>query len=77
MAAEIGALFDHVLVDEYQDVNALQVELLQLLCRHDPRITVVGDDAQAIYSFRASDPRHILDFEADFPGATTLQLTVN
>ncbi|MBK6764657.1 MAG: ATP-dependent helicase [Micrococcales bacterium] len=73
----LGGMYDHVLVDEYQDVNALQVELLQLLRRHDDRITVVGDDAQAIYSFRASDPRHILDFEADFAGATTLQLTVN
>jgi DNA helicase-2/ATP-dependent DNA helicase PcrA len=73
----LAGLYDHVLVDEYQDVNALQVELLQLLRKHDDRITVVGDDAQAIYSFRASDPRHILDFEADFPGASTLQLTVN
>ncbi len=73
----LGGLYDHVLVDEYQDVNALQVELLQLLRAHDDRLTVVGDDAQAIYSFRASDPRHILDFAADFPGAATLQLTVN
>ena len=52
----LGGLYDHVLVDEYQDVNALQVEVLQLLRTHDPRLTVVGDDAQAIYSFRASDP---------------------
>jgi DNA helicase-2/ATP-dependent DNA helicase PcrA len=51
--------------------------VLQLLRGQDDRITVVGDDAQAIYSFRASDPRHILEFEADFPGATTLQLTRN
>ncbi len=73
----LAGQYDHVLVDEYQDVNALQVELLQLLRKHDDRITVVGDDAQAIYSFRASDPRHILAFDEDFPGAATLQLTVN
>ena len=73
----LAAVYDHVIVDEYQDVNALQVEVLQLLRAHDPRITVVGDDAQAIYSFRASDPKHILDFELDFPGAQTLALTVN
>jgi ATP-dependent DNA helicase UvrD/PcrA len=73
----LGGLYDHVLVDEYQDVNALQVELLQLLRAHDDRLTVVGDDAQAIYSFRASDPRHILDFASDFPGAATRHLTVN
>jgi DNA helicase-2/ATP-dependent DNA helicase PcrA len=73
----LASMYDHVLVDEYQDVNSLQVELLQLLRKHDPRITVVGDDAQAIYSFRASDPRHILEFESDFPDASTLHLTVN
>jgi len=73
----LGGLYDHVLVDEYQDVNALQVEVLQLLRKHDDRLTVVGDDAQAIYSFRASDPGHILGFDEDFPGAATLQLSVN
>ena len=73
----LGAVYDHVLVDEYQDVNDLQVEILRLLRAHDERITVVGDDAQAIYSFRASDPRHILGFADDFPGATTLTLTIN
>ncbi|MEZ5119726.1 MAG: ATP-dependent helicase [Candidatus Nanopelagicales bacterium] len=73
----LAGVYDHVLVDEYQDVNALQVEVLQLLRTHDPRLTVVGDDAQAIYSFRASDPRHILEFEDRFAGASTLHLTVN
>jgi DNA helicase-2/ATP-dependent DNA helicase PcrA len=73
----LGGLYDHVLVDEYQDVNALQVEVLQLLRTHDPRLTVVGDDAQAIYSFRASDPKHILDFGLDFPASATLRLGTN
>lgn len=74
---QLGGRYDHVLVDEYQDVNQLQVDVLTLLRRVDPRLTVVGDDAQAIYSFRASDPRHILEFELSFPDATTLPLTVN
>jgi DNA helicase-2/ATP-dependent DNA helicase PcrA len=71
-----GAL-DHVLVDEYQDVNGLQVDVLRALRRSDPRITVVGDDAQAVYSFRAAEPRHILDFEQVFPGARTVVLDLN
>ncbi len=65
---------DHVLVDEYQDVNAVQVDIVRALRVRDPRLTVVGDDAQAIYGFRASDPRHILDLEAVFPGARTVVL---
>ncbi|MFZ0178831.1 MAG: ATP-dependent helicase [Candidatus Dormiibacterota bacterium] len=71
-----GAL-DHVLVDEYQDVNELQVDILTGLRRADPRITVVGDDAQALYSFRAAEPRHILEFDRVFPGSTTVILETN
>jgi len=71
-----GAL-DHVLVDEYQDVNELQVDILTGLRRADPRITVVGDDAQALYSFRAAEPRHILEFDRVFPGSTTVMLETN
>lgn len=74
---QLANAFDHVLVDEYQDVNALQVELLQLLRQSDRRITVVGDDAQAIYGFRSADPRHILEFDRAFPDAVTLSLTAN
>lgn len=65
---------DHLLVDEYQDVNALQVDIVRALRARDERLTVVGDDAQAIYGFRAADPRHILDMEAVFPGLTTVVL---
>ena len=68
---------DHVLVDEYQDVNELQVDILSGLRRADPRITVVGDDAQALYSFRAAEPRHILEFDRVFPGSTTVVLETN
>lgn len=74
---KLGGQFDHVLVDEYQDVNELQVDILKALRGTDRRMTVVGDDAQAIYAFRAADPRHILDFDVDFPDAATLPLSLN
>ncbi len=73
----LGGSFDHVLVDEYQDVNALQVDVLRALRAADDRITVVGDDSQAVYGFRAASPRHLLDFAAAFPGATTIVLHRN
>ena len=73
----LAGAYDHVLVDEYQDVNTLQVDVLRSLRRADDRITVVGDDAQAVYGFRAATPRHLLDFAAAFPGATTIALHRN
>jgi len=77
LGPRLATTFDHVLVDEYQDVNAVQVDVLRALRRSDPRLTVVGDDAQAIYSFRAATPRHILDFPQVFPGSTTVLLEHN
>jgi DNA helicase II / ATP-dependent DNA helicase PcrA len=68
---------DHVLVDEYQDVNALQVDIVSGLRARDERVTVVGDDAQAIYGFRSADPRHILEFDRVFPGASIVTLERN
>ena len=62
LAAEIRSRFDHVLVDEYQDTNRLQAEILFKLRPNGRGLTVVGDDAQAIYSFRAATVRNILDF---------------
>jgi DNA helicase-2/ATP-dependent DNA helicase PcrA len=62
LAPEIGSLFDHVLVDEYQDTNALQAAILLGLKPDGIGLTVVGDDAQAIYGFRAATVRNILDF---------------
>ena len=66
-AAQLAAMFDHVLVDEYQDVNALQVEIVRALRRDNRGLTVVGDDLQAIYGFRAASAEHILDFPTLFP----------
>jgi DNA helicase-2/ATP-dependent DNA helicase PcrA len=66
LAAEIGGRFDHVLVDEYQDTNRLQASILTALKPDGRGLTVVGDDAQSIYSFRAATVRNILDFPAAF-----------
>jgi DNA helicase-2/ATP-dependent DNA helicase PcrA len=73
----IAGRFDHVFVDEYQDVNRLQVQLLKAMTADGQKLTVVGDDAQAIYSFRGASPTHILDFEEDFPLVQTVALKRN
>jgi DNA helicase-2/ATP-dependent DNA helicase PcrA len=67
IAAHLGGRFDHVLVDEYQDTNRLQASILTALKPDGRGLTVVGDDAQSIYSFRAAEVRNILDFPALFP----------
>jgi len=78
LASEVSALFDHVLVDEYQDTNRLQASILARIKPTGEGVTVVGDDAQAIYGFRAAEVRNILDFPATFdPPATTMTLEVN
>ena len=77
-AKEIGKLFDHVLVDEYQDTNLLQAEILLALKPDGVGLTVVGDDAQSIYSFRAATVRNILDFPGHFtPEARVVTLERN
>jgi DNA helicase-2/ATP-dependent DNA helicase PcrA len=67
--------FDCVLVDEYQDTNRLQADVLKLLCPDGSGLTVVGDDAQSIYSFRAASVRNILEFPEQF-GTTASPCTV-
>ena len=76
IAEQIRALYDHVLVDEYQDTNPLQSRILRALCTHG-RITVVGDDAQSIYAFRGATIRNILDFPHQFPGTHIVTLERN
>ena len=66
LAQMVSERFDHVLVDEYQDTNALQAAVLTRLAPGGQGLTVVGDDAQAIYSFRAASVRNILDFPQQF-----------
>ena len=78
LAAELAQRFDHVLVDEYQDTNALQSNILLKLKPDGRGVTVVGDDAQSIYSFRAATVRNILDFPKAFePGARIITLEQN
>ncbi|TAK03915.1 ATP-dependent helicase [Patescibacteria group bacterium] len=69
--------FRYVLVDEYQDTNALQAHIVRELSLVHRNLLVVGDDAQSIYSFRAADIRNILAFPELFPGATTFRLLTN
>jgi DNA helicase II / ATP-dependent DNA helicase PcrA len=78
IADDIGGRFDHVLVDEYQDTNRLQSSILLALKPGGHGLTVVGDDAQSIYSFRAATVRNILDFPAQFsPPADIITLDRN
>jgi DNA helicase-2/ATP-dependent DNA helicase PcrA len=78
LAADMGARFDHVLVDEYQDTNRLQAAILHALKPDGIGLTVVGDDAQSIYSFRAATVRNILDFPSKFsPPAEVITLDRN
>lgn len=76
-AALLRKQFDCVLVDEYQDTNILQAEILQNICPDGRGLTVVGDDAQSIYSFRAATVRNILDFPEQFPGTRIVKLEEN
>jgi DNA helicase-2/ATP-dependent DNA helicase PcrA len=66
LAADVGERFDHLLVDEYQDTNRLQASILLGLKPNGKGLTVVGDDAQSIYAFRAATIRNILDFPGEF-----------
>jgi DNA helicase-2/ATP-dependent DNA helicase PcrA len=75
--ALVADRFDHVLVDEYQDTNALQADILAALKPSGEGLMVVGDDAQAIYGFRAATVRNILEFPDRFPGTTIVRLERN
>ena len=78
---EVGPLleeqFAHVLVDEYQDTNAVQADILSGLCGRLGNVCAVGDDAQAIYGFRAASPEHMLAFPERFAGTTVVTLSQN
>ena len=78
LAQAVGARFDHVLVDEYQDTNRLQAQILRALKPDGRGVTAVGDDAQSIYSFRAAEARNILEFPDAFePRARIVTLERN
>ncbi len=69
--------FSQILVDEYQDINTAQYQLVRLLAQKHNNVSVVGDDAQAIYSFRGADFRNFLNFQRDWPSATIVKLEQN
>ncbi len=81
VAEKVARRFDHILVDEYQDTNLIQSEILQGMRAPfeaaEKHLTVVGDDAQSIYSFRAATVRNILDFPQQFPGTEIIKLEQN
>ena len=77
IGGRIASLYDQILVDEYQDTNVLQARILKGMCSRHCNITVVGDDAQSIYSFRGANFRNILGFPKQFEGATVVTLEQN
>ena len=75
-------LFDHILIDEYQDTNPIQADIVRGMCRaddspHPTDLCAVGDDAQAIYGFRAATVENMWQFGEHFPGATVITLEQN
>lgn len=74
---ELRARFDHVLVDEFQDTNAIQYRWVRALSARTHNLCVVGDDDQSIYSWRGADVRNIRDFNVDFPDAEVVKLEHN
>ncbi|HEX4440531.1 MAG TPA: ATP-dependent helicase [Thermoanaerobaculia bacterium] len=76
-AALLSTSYDHILVDEYQDTNKLQGEIVDGMAKGKRNVTVVGDDAQAIYSFRGASFENILGFPERYPDAQTYRLTRN
>jgi DNA helicase-2/ATP-dependent DNA helicase PcrA len=77
LGPDLAGRFDYVLVDEYQDVNALQVDIVRALAPEGRGLTVVGDEAQAIYGFRGADARHLREVVLGSPNATTIRLQQN
>src|SRR5205823_5802987 len=73
----LRGMFDAVLVDEYQDVNAVQASIVRLLQPDGKQLTCVGDDAQAIYGFRGADPAHLRQLTADYPELDIVRLDRN
>jgi DNA helicase II / ATP-dependent DNA helicase PcrA len=77
IGSSIEDAIEHVLVDEYQDVGGLQVDILRGLRRRSGELTAVGDDMQAIYGWRSASAEHILEFPRQFPDAEVVTLERN
>lgn len=74
---KLQEIFQYILIDEYQDTNAVQYKMIKLLLNSKQNICAVGDDWQSIYSWRGADFTNILNFERDFPGAKVVKLEQN
>ena len=74
---QLGDRYKYVMVDEYQDTNRIQAEIVHHLVARHGNVLVVGDDAQAIYSFRGATVRNILDFPEEYAGTTVIKLEEN
>jgi DNA helicase-2/ATP-dependent DNA helicase PcrA len=74
---EISARFQYIMVDEYQDTNAIQAEIVRLMAAAHNNVMAVGDDSQSIYSFRGADFRNIMDFPRIFTNARIIKLEEN
>ena len=77
IASKFQNKFEYILVDEFQDVNNLQVELIKLLLTEKTQLFCVGDDWQSIYGFRGSNVSYIVDFENHFSNANIIKLNLN
>lgn len=77
IANKYKSKYQYILVDEFQDVNNLQVELIKLLLTDQTQLFCVGDDWQSIYGFRGSNVSYIIDFEKHFPNAKVVKLNLN
>ena len=77
IANKYKSKYQYILVDEFQDVNNLQVELIKLLLTDDTQLFCVGDDWQSIYGFRGSNVGYIVEFENHFANAKTIKLNLN
>lgn len=68
---------EYIMIDEFQDIDALQYELMQALCAYHKNLFVVGDPDQTIYTWRGADVKYLLDFERNFPGVKTIMMMKN
>lgn len=77
LRARLARKHRYIMVDEYQDTNALQHRIVRLLGSEHRNVMAVGDDSQSIYSFRGADFRNIMEFPRDFPGCTVVTIEEN